>query len=307
MIIEHNGVEYGLIGDPHLGRTFKTGVPLHRRGERESQVWAAFVEALRQPCEVSVNLGDLFDTPAVERSIVAAAIDLYRSEAAAHPYRMYVVLAGNHDRSRQPGVVSSFDLFQRGLLGVPNVRVLTKPHLFGVVLYVPWVWGADLRATDYPAGATLAFVHLDLEVFGHDESCLVPARALTSLGVEEIWGGHWHIPGDYMVDGVTVHCAGSLLPYSHSEDPDGRVYVTLTPEEALARDDLHMKCVRILAKRGEDIPDIDCLALTVKWQDEAAVEIEQICGSYDLHEAMSRAFTNHEVPDFVRTFVMERT
>jgi hypothetical protein len=58
-----------------------------------------------------------------------------------------------------------------------------------------------------------------------------------------------------------------MLPYSHGEDPTGRIYVTV-PRDELDPDlsVYHDKCLRVLLKPGQTLPEevIDCLALTVK-------------------------------------------
>jgi hypothetical protein len=83
----------------------------------------------------------------------------------------------------------------------------------------------------------------------------------------------------------------------------------LTVEEALARDDLRDKCVRILLEPGEDMPDLDCLQLTrkpVDGPDEEGVEIEVGIGAFNLHETLADEFRENEVPDQVQDFIKER-
>src|SRR3546814_19137811 len=77
---------------------------------------------------------------------------------------------------------------------------------------------------------------------------LFPYTTLFRSGLT-IYSGHYHLPGEYEVDGHTVVCTGSMEPYSHAEDPSGDLYVTLTLAELEARDDLHDKCVRVLLDR----------------------------------------------------------
>lgn len=55
------GAEINLTGDPHLARAFRTGVPLHRLGDREEMVWQDFQQQLETSAEVTIILGDLFD------------------------------------------------------------------------------------------------------------------------------------------------------------------------------------------------------------------------------------------------------
>src|SRR3546814_20896947 len=87
--------------------------------------------------------------------------------------------------------------------------------------------------------------------FGGDDSHICPTAALKAKFGDglTIYSGHYHLPGEYEVDGHTVVCTGSMEPYSHAEDPSGDLYVTLTLAELEARDDLHDKCVRVLLDR----------------------------------------------------------
>ena len=50
-----------LIGDPHLGRVFKTNVPLDRRGEREVMMQNQFWDEIHSIDDLIVIVGDLFD------------------------------------------------------------------------------------------------------------------------------------------------------------------------------------------------------------------------------------------------------
>ena len=55
-------MDFTLLGDPHLGRTFVHGVPLHRRGEREVMMWRNFAQSLSNvTTPLHICLGDLFD------------------------------------------------------------------------------------------------------------------------------------------------------------------------------------------------------------------------------------------------------
>lgn len=301
-----------LIGDSHLGKEFKTGVAIHRRGEREAQLFEALRLELAISCNSSIMVGDLFDGPHVSKAVVARAIDMYRARATLTPTRQFFVLAGNHDRSRQPGTVSAFDLFQRGVAGVPNITVVTELTYVEAIdtLLCPWQWGVtalDQLVDAQPA--SLAIGHWDLQSFGGNDDHLCPTKRLEELGVKEIWGGHYHLAGDYEVDGHTVHCTGSMLPLTHAEDSTGETYVTLTLDELEAADpaSLYHKAVRVIAKRGSIIPDIDCLALTVKWEaEEETVDFQLITGSFELASSLARSFDTHGVPEFVRDFIQER-
>lgn len=112
-------------------------------------------------------------------------------------------------------------------------------------------------------------LHHDLESFGGNTDYMVPAAELMELfpNCRKIVTGHWHLEGEYQVDGIDVSCTGSLEPYSHGEDPNGEIYLTLTLDELAARDPATLadKCVRVLLREGEELPvALDCLQLTGK-------------------------------------------
>jgi predicted phosphodiesterase len=84
----------------------------------------------------------------------------------------------------------------------------------------------------------LVVLHHDLESFGGNTDYMVPAKLIMERfpNCQKIVTGHWHLEGDYVIDGVPVACTGSLEPYTHAEDPDGELYVSLTLEQLEARD-----------------------------------------------------------------------
>jgi hypothetical protein len=193
------------------------------------------------------------------------------------------------------------------------VHVFDEPAQIDDVAFFPWEWvGTAEQQLNYftPTGPVEAVIgHWDTVDFGNSDH-MVPVKALQEkLGDIAIYTGHDHGEGLVQVAGVDVYRTGSMQPYTHAEDPDGDLYVTLTVEEALARDDLRDKCVRILLEPGEDMPDLDCLQLTrkpVDGPDEEGVEIEVGIGAFNLHETLADEFRENEVPDQVQDFIKER-
>ena len=117
------------IGDPHLGRVFKTGVPLHRRGEREEMVWATFEKALTentQDIDAIVIMGDLFDKMHVPNAVVLRASDLLWKSVGQPHFNEVVVLRGNHDASRDTSIRSSFDVLMALHQNNPDVEFVTE-------------------------------------------------------------------------------------------------------------------------------------------------------------------------------------
>lgn len=318
MLVETPTQKLWLIGDPHFGRDFRNGTPLHRRGEREAMQRAQFIEELNTPdVDVVVMVGDLFDKPFVPFPILSQVINDVVDAALALPKRLFVYDAGNHDKSRQLEVQGAWGIFRLAVNWLPNVLIVDGMDAHGDVAFFAWDWGGSAleqveRFFDVEPGQIHTVIgHWDMMSFGGDDSYICPVEALQEKFGKEvaIYSGHYHEAGDYRIGGVDVHCTGSMQPYTHAEDPDGELYVTLTVEEALARDDLQNKCVRIILEPGEVLPDIDCLQLTKKRADVEAEEIdigEIGLGNFDIHAVLETEFNDNEVPDDVRTFIKER-
>lgn len=306
-------IRFHTIGDPHIGRKFN-GTPIHRRGEREEMQFVQLVDELAVDCDVNVTMGDLFDKALdIPESVIARTADIYLTAARARPKTHFIVMAGNHDLSQKVGTVGAFHLFAKAVARVGNIQVLFMPAIILGAIFYPWQWGITAleQTTGHRYGTVkVAFGHWDLEDFGGSTDHMCPARQLAELGVEHIVTGHWHLPGTYQVDGVDVLCTGSMAPYTHAEDPDGDLYVTLTLEEALSRGDLYDKCVRVLLTPGETLPDIDCLQLTSKRvgsvSDEEVELTEVGLGDFNLTNILNEAFDEQKVVEPVRVFIREK-
>lgn len=303
-----NGKTVALIGDPHLGRKFETGVPLHRRGERERNQLANFQEQLVQEVDAVVMVGDLFDHPHVGFKTVLDAYIAIDAAAVATGNDIFL-LAGNHDLPRRLEVVGAFEMLEALLDGHPQVTIVKRPWAWEELAFFPWQWdtcAADQVAAIHDNGRVeVAIGHWDLQSFGGDDSHMAPTAALKAKFGDElaIYSGHYHLPGEYEVDGHTVICTGSMEPYSHAEDPDGSLYVTLTLDELEARDDLHDKCVRVLLAEGEELPDdLDCLALTAKRARKEDGDVPEIeLGDFDWNGILAEKLAplTPEVREFI--------
>lgn len=306
------------IGDPHLGRRFENGVPLHRRGEREAQQWAKFREELNTDCDINICMGDLFDHPQVSMQTIVDAADAYELAARRRPQTQFFVMAGNHDRSRQVNTIGAWEIFKKILAGrLENLFLVDYVGKVETIAFFPWQWGVPVagaleeRFTKHHENVEVEHVvlHHDLESFGGDTSYMVPARLIRDKfpNVKSIVTGHWHIPGSYQVDGIQVECTGSIEPLSHAEDPDGEIYVTLTLDQ-LESHDLSNKCVRVLLREGEELPvDLDCRALTgkrVTALEEFEPTVAQKLGAFDWQEVLDEHLKDVR-PD-VRAFIDER-
>lgn len=263
-----------LIGDPHLGKKFEVGVPLHRRGEREAGQMALFKQELATPnVDMIVMVGDLFDHPYVGYGVVKETADAVLEAAAARPEVTYVFIAGNHDLPRNITHVGAYHAFERMVAGrLPNLHSHRSPAWHRGVAFFPWEWDrtAAEQVQEIGEGSDRikhAVGHWDLKSFGGSDAHLAPTALLkaTFPSLEAIWSGHYHSEGDYVVAGHTVGCCGSLEPYSHGEDADGTRYVTLSLDDALSQaDTLRHKCVRIRLNPGEELPQLDALAVTAE-------------------------------------------
>lgn len=296
---------FEVLGDPHLGRSFRTGVPLHRRGHREEMVWKDFETSLMTvKADLHVNMGDLFDRFVVAPEVVLRAFRIYEEAALRHPTTTFVVLEGNHDTSRDIGRASSFDLFAELVASVPNIRTVRKePYVEGRFGFVPFnaFKPTALLVESLPDDLKVVFGHWDVVDFGGEN--VIPTNLLARKGILRAVTGHDHIPRIVNRDGVEVRVVGSMQPYSHAEDLGGRLYVTVGLEdlEGLETRDLN---IRVRLKEGEVLPEgIDCLSLTAiredrKGQDdiEAAVDVSEF-EALDLRTLLGKTLEDLSVRD----------
>jgi DNA repair exonuclease SbcCD nuclease subunit len=304
-IVKIGDLRVGLLGDTHLGKTFRNGVPLHRMGEREEMVWSEFGRSLGRGDEVDfhVHMGDLFDKPHVPYATLLRAARLYRTAARLRQNTTYVVMNGNHDVSRDADVVSAFDLFAELVEDVPNIKVFNREAAqIGSLYFVPW--NAQGYANHTPMGGTVAaFGHWDVVAFG-DTTNMVPRDRL--LGVKHIFTGHDHNPR-VTPEGVVV--VGSMQPFSFGEDEAQRMYKTFLFDEfeAVEKSKLRDCCVRVYCKPNEKIEEIpDCLQFQIKMVEEEAVDVEVDFDDFDIEQIFKDCFDEHNVGDVVRARVMQK-
>jgi len=303
-----DGSRVHLIGDPHLGKKFEEGVPQHRRGERETRQAALFAHELDTPADVIVMVGDLFDNPYVSDAVIVAAARAVLGAAERNDQTSYVMMAGNHDKPRNMTLVGAWHAFREMTQHrLANLHIVDRPRRLGALAFFPWEWDrrADAQVADLASAAGIehAIGHWDLAVFDGKDDHLAPVAPLRkAFGDVGMWSGHFHRAGLFL-DGA-VQCTGSMEPYAHGE---GDLYVTLTRAEALAATDLHDKVVRVLLAPGEELPEIDCLALThkrVRDQEEEGVEITVSLDDFDFHRIVRERI--HDRDPRVRGFIEER-
>lgn len=308
--IDAGTARVGILGDPHLGRSFVRGVSLEKRGLRERMVMDDFKARLKASIQydVFICMGDLFDKWAVPYSIVFEAAWAFL-EAARKRHTQYYVIGGNHDISRDLEKKGALDLFQLVLAGEPNVRIFRHTDSQENISYGGKRIGFFPFHPTKPAGelvtekVDIAFGHWDT-IFGDHN--LVPTKELAAQGCEVAYTGHVHLPDEFTRDGVKVVQVGSMQPYAHGED-NGEMYVTLGLDELAGRD-LRDKCVRVLLKPGERFDqEVDCLQLSFKREGISDEDVEEVTmGDFDLMALFGQAFEEAGVPAEVRGQILTR-
>lgn len=300
-----------LLGDPHLGRKFSTGVPLERRGEREKSVWEDFAKSLDTDREVHVCLGDLFDSFLVPPEVVLQASDLYIEAATSNPQTTYFVLRGNHDASRDTDKASSFDLFTRLVEGHTNIYVVDQHvvlweskdgHVLAFTPWHPFKSPKDLLQEFFyfeglpSAFCDVLFAHWDVDL--STDPNYLPVETLQQI-TPIVVTGHVHTPSTRKFGNLSVIVQGSMQPYSHAEDPHGKFYVTTTVVDALAnRDAYRNKAVRLVLQDEEEIPPELLTAfrsLTVKDTTPTVTNIEVKTEEFDFKSLFTEVFSEKGV------------
>lgn len=293
-----------LIGDPHLGRVFKANVPLDRRGEREQMMMDDFqMQLWGAEDDLIVIVGDLFDHWYVSWDCLVDTIHIILTWQTLNPTKTLVIMQGNHDYSPNKGQQGAFDALEASMYAYDNIHVVRAVKTVCGVIFFPWQWERNAleQLDDVMEWTDTAVGHWDLEHFGGDTSHLCPAKALQAKGVLRIFSGHWHLAGDYDIEDVTVTCTGSMQPMTHAEDPDGKLYITLTEEEYLrtSSSDLRDKYVRVILRDGGTIESPEtCLGFKIKKAEEIKAEQERVTlGDFNIHKILDESFKKHEVPE----------
>lgn len=301
-------MDFTILGDVHLGRTFIHGVPLHRRGERELMMWRDFANSLSDVMTpLHICMGDLFDRAVVSYDTIVSAARFYMQAAAEFPQTRFVILRGNHDASRDVDKVSAFDVFSMIVKCIDNIRPVTEPENIDGYWFFPWdpVRSAAELVKNYATPAPACFGHWDIACDDHN---VIPVQELAAAGITKAYTGHIHLPQRFTRAGVKVIVTGSMQPLAHGEDPDERFYVTCTLAEVEANPEAYKdKCLRIDLKPGEVFGmEIDCLQLTVRRPEEELCDEAVVLGDFDLMALFETAFETEGVPGLVREKVIEQ-
>jgi DNA repair exonuclease SbcCD nuclease subunit len=309
-----DGVRVHLIGDPHIGRKFgvEQGVPRHRLGERESKQAAHFSAELEADADIIIMVGDLFDNPYVSDLVAVATANAVLAAAERNPDVLYVMFPGNHDLPKNLSAVGAWVSFRKMIENrFDNLKVIEKPtNVCGIAVF-PWEYDrrADEQVADLIGSGDVdaAVGHWDLSLFNEKDDHLAPVAELrAAFGEIGIYSGHYHKPGPYSINGVVVHCTGSMEPYTHAEDPEGSLYVTLPLADVLADpESLRNKYVRVVVEPGEEIPELDCLGLThIRVQDAKTVRDTLCLDDFDWQKILRERI--RPLAPAVQEFIKER-
>lgn len=253
-LISVGGYPFKLIGDPHIGRVFKTGVPLIRLGDREKMVQDQLAsELLSNDNTPIIIMGDLFDKYSIPDFLVLWLSEVL-NEAAS--FKRVYILRGNHCVSREANKRGSFDVLEKlcpEVVFVNTYKLINLPEHAGSLILFGYdaFKSAKELAEEIPDNLNYlaAFGHWDLTAHGEDTHNLIPVGVLAAKGIKTAYTGHIHKPQQLKIQGVEVIVVGSLQPYAHGEElPDETLYQTLHKEEVeelLEENDNHFADVNL--------------------------------------------------------------
>lgn len=292
-IITVNGLKIGIIGDVHIGKTFRTGVPKDRLGERESMVLNQLTELLDRDVDYNILVGDLFDKVRVSNSDLYNLINIIENAVSTRTDVVYVVVNGNHDMPKEVGRISSFQLFEKYFERTPfdNLKIVSK-HNTSNIHVIP-DHDTLLYFSHYNAFSSLdeeiddeffnkdlfdsysnriAFGHWETIDFGSDHFIDRDVPKIVLDNFTAVITGHEHKPKLTLIQNVPVLTSGSMQPYAYGEELsyEKDFYVTLPSsvvKQRLKKDPNTFKdaYVKILVETSEDLIDpFDCLGRAYK-------------------------------------------
>lgn len=291
-VLTINGLKIGIIGDVHIGKTFRTGVPKNRLGERESMILNQLTGLLSREVDYVVLVGDLFDKVRVSNSDLYNLISIIEKVVMANPQINYIILNGNHDMPKEVDRISSFQLFGKYFErnSFPNLKIISKHNDSNIVQLDSY--DTVLYFTHYNAFQALdeevdtkvindivtkyehrvAFGHWETIDFGSDHFIgrTVPKLVLDSFNY--VVTGHEHKPKVTLIQDIPVLTSGSMQPYAYGEelDTEKEFYYTLSIKEVvtlLKKDPTVFanSYVRILVEADQELPpQFECLGRTYK-------------------------------------------
>ena len=317
-IFTFNDIKIGIIGDVHIGKTFRNGVPKDRLGERELMVLTQLEDLLNRETDVTVLVGDLFDKVRVSNKNLDTLIDIFEKACVGNPATKFYVLNGNHDMPKESDRISSFQLFEKYFNkynSIDNLKIISKHSednflfLDDVALYFSHYnafqsLDEELTSIDICGDFKyrIAFGHWETIDFGSDNFIdrHVPKILLDTFNV--IITGHEHKPKlTILEEDIPVITIGSMQPYAFGEELNSeKTFYVSTDIETVSKNlktDInyyHNSYVRLLLDSSEDIPEhFNCLGRShKKIKDEKSEKetIEKIDGN---PVSFHKAFIDH--------------
>lgn len=308
------GLTVNITGDPHIGREFKNGVPLDQRGIREAGMLTQLRDELMASCDVHVMTGDLFDHANVSYEVLHKVYEIYLEAAATNSDIQYVLLAGNHDLTKDVHDRSAFDTLDQIFINSTNVHCVVEiPFVYKSLAFVPWhaVTSAKSMVSKLHGEAYDAvFTHMDFEAYGGDEHNLMPYEDLVKI-TSKVFNGHIHKPRSFNHKGMEVCGVGSMQPYAHGEETDETLYLTRLLADLEPTLDYSGKHLRVLLAPGEEVPPgLKYRQLTTKivtgdsTEDEEMPEVE--IESFDMKRLFNQIMDSHKVSEDLKKTLWEQ-
>jgi DNA repair exonuclease SbcCD nuclease subunit len=265
-------------------------------------VWKQFEDSvINTKADIHICVGDIFDSWLVSYDVILRAALTYL-RAPLHDTE-FVVIKGNHDLSRDLERSAAYDVLKVILDG--KVEFIDEPRQIGDMGFVPW---SPLTLDLTPiAKCRTVFGHWDVEAFG-DTTNLIPTKQLAEFGIKKAYTGHDHKARKLTRDGVNVTVVGSMQPYAHGEESDAKLYVTVPYSKVIEDPTIyHDKCLRVLLDQGDvfDI-ELDCLQLTLKYEDDGTIEEQQAVqlGDFDMGKLFTQVFDEFQLPPEIRAQIL---
>lgn len=314
------------LGDPHLGREFCKGVAPARRGEREAMIRCDFVRQLNpNGAEIHICMGDLFNEVKVSYETVMAAFLAYADASMKYPKTKFMILQGNHDKSRDSTVVAAWDIFRVMVHPLKNVCCVVEPKSHGRYGFLPWhptkTAAEQLAALGdcREKGIDVLFGHWDTDPRTESHN-LIPTEAMAEEGILVAYTGHIHKPDTFVRHGVMVCVVGSMQPYAQGEDGGQcplvqyRSFCINGLEDELIDNPkaLQNACVRLVLEPGEPMPETipECRSFDVQRLRPEAVEAKPVedisTEGFDTSAAYARAMQDRAIIPEVKQQIDDR-